>query len=84
MKLRLDVRRMLLKRGWSEPKGPGRTMEKGRAVWATINACGDSSLTAYRNGRAEFTLEFTSSTPARVIVATCETAQLPPGSEASS
>lgn len=75
--LRLDVRRMLLKRGWQEPKGPGRTMEKGRAVWATTNASGDSTLTAFRNGRGEFTIGFTDEVPARVIVATCEAAQVP-------
>jgi hypothetical protein len=76
--LRLDVRRMLLKRGWHEPKGPGRTMERGRAVWATSNRCGDSSLTAYRDGRGEFTIAFTSEVPARVIVAACEIAQVMP------
>jgi hypothetical protein len=75
--LRLDVRKMLLKRGWQEPKGWGRTMEKGRAVWATTNASGDSSLTAYRDGHSEFTLGFSSEVPARVIVAACEEAQKP-------
>lgn len=75
--LRLDVRRMLLKRGWQEPKGIGRTMEKGRAVWAISNRYGDSSLTAFRDGRGEFTIAFTSEVPALVIVATCEAAQVP-------
>jgi hypothetical protein len=75
--LRLDVRKMLLKRNWQEPKGFGRTMEKGRAVWATSNASGDSVLTAFRDGRAEFTIGFTSEVPARVIVAACEAAQVP-------
>lgn len=77
MSRRLDVRNMLIDRGWEEPKGFGRTAEKGRAVWAPSNERGDSSLSAYRDGRAEFTIGFAGDVPARVIVAACEAAQEP-------
>lgn len=79
---RLDVRKMLLNRDWQEPKGIGRVMEKGRAVWAPSNASGDSALSAYRDGRPEFTIGFPKDCPARVIVAACEAAQEPLGGKA--
>ncbi|GCD44127.1 hypothetical protein [Streptomyces paromomycinus] len=74
MSERLDVRRMLLARGWTE-KRSGLLM-KGGACWAVTNDCGDSSLSGPRRGRCDgqFTFDFPGDVPARVIVSAAEAA----------
>lgn len=74
MSQRLDVRKMLLKRGWREPRGIGRVAVKGDAVWAPSNDHGDSSLSARRGDQTMYTIGFASDVPTRVIVAACEAA----------
>lgn len=59
---------MLLRRGWTEDRG---LLRKNGAVWAATNNSGDSGL----DGRdRKYGVDFASSVPARVIVATCEEA----------
>ncbi len=77
MSERLDVRRMLLKRGWEEHGRIGGPLSKGRASWGTVNQSGDSSLSLYDGKYAEFTIEFPRPVPARLIVAACETVGVP-------
>lgn len=73
MSLRLDVRRMLLKRGWTEESGELCLLRKEGSVWAATGR-GDSSVSGPA-GRGElWTVGFDNSVPARVIVATCEAA----------
>ncbi|MEU7149141.1 hypothetical protein AB0B15_14065 [Streptomyces sp. NPDC045456] len=74
MSERLDVRRMLLARGWTEKRHG--LLEKGGASWAAVNDCGDSSLSGPRRGRPDdrFTFDFPGDVPARVIVAAAEAA----------
>jgi hypothetical protein len=69
MSERLDVRRMLLRRGWTE--GRDRMLRKNGALWTCINDCGDSGLDSPDK---TWTVEFDSGVPARVIVAACEAA----------
>jgi hypothetical protein len=70
---RLDVRRMLLKRGWAE--GPGRgTIRKNAATWAVVSDAGDGFLGGPSRRGGEYCVDFPSDTPARVIVAACEAA----------
>ncbi|MEX5711886.1 hypothetical protein AB1484_27225 [Parafrankia sp. FMc6] len=70
---RLDVRRMLLARGWDE-KSTGMIC-KGDAVWAPWGS-GDSALTSSGRGprRQRWTVDFGRDVPARVIVAMAEAA----------
>ncbi|MFK8844747.1 hypothetical protein [Streptomyces sp. Ac-502] len=50
MSERLDVRRMLLARGWTEKRHG--LLVKGDASWAATNDCGDSSLSGPARGVA--------------------------------
>lgn len=75
MSQRLDVRRMLLRRGWTEDHEG--ILRKGHALWAPTNNSGDSGLDGRgaRGGRGpRYTVEFSGDVPARVIAATCEAA----------
>ncbi|MFK8850431.1 hypothetical protein [Streptomyces sp. Ac-502] len=73
MSERLDVRRMLLARGWTEKRHG--LLVKGDASWAATNDCGDSSLSGPARGRGDrFTFDFPGDVPARVIVAAAEAA----------
>jgi hypothetical protein len=74
---RLDVRRMLLARGWAEQEG-ALVLSKGGAEWA-CTGCRDSALTARTTGRRtgnapSWTVDFGADVPARVIVAMAEEA----------
>lgn len=71
---RLDVRRMLLRRGWTEAQLG--VIRKNGAVWSVVNDAGDSFLDGpARGGKGRaFAAEFTGNVPARVIVAACEAA----------
>lgn len=71
---RLDVRRMLIRRGWQHRRGGYLAVEKGNVCWAPVNEHGDSSLSLYEDRRALFTVGFGGDVPARVIVAACEAA----------
>lgn len=71
MSERLDVRRMLLRRGWTEDRKLWPVLRKNGAHWAPTNNCGDSGFGAAEN---EYTINFDSGVPARVIVAACEEA----------
>jgi hypothetical protein len=74
MSLRLDVRRMLLRRGWTE--GADLMLRKNGALWTTVNHCGDSGLDSPNR---TWSVAFDSGVPARVIAAACEAAaQRPP------
>lgn len=67
---RLDVRRMLLRRGWTEGSDLS-VLRKNGALWAVTSDAGDSGL----DGRDQkYTIAFDSGVPARVIVAACEEA----------
>lgn len=68
---RLDVRRMLLCRGWTEHRHG--VFRKGRAVWAVGNDSGDSFLDV-PSRRGTHVVEFPNGVPARVVVAACEEA----------
>lgn len=61
-----DVRRMLLKRGWTESNG---ILRKNGAAWTPTNYHGDSGLDA--PGKAYF-VPFTVDVPARIITAIAE------------
>lgn len=74
MALRLDVRRMLLKRGWTEETGEVSLLRKNGSVWAAANHAGDSSVSGPTSRGGEWTVSFDAGVPARVIVATCEAA----------
>lgn len=76
MSERLDVRRMLLKRGWTEDRDLWPVLRKGGAHWAATNNKGDSGL---GGPGGKFTVPFDSYVPARVIVAACEAAASGPG-----
>jgi hypothetical protein len=67
---RLDVRRMLLRRGWTEDPGLGKLRKNG-ALWAVTNDSGDSGLDGCNQ---KYGIDFPSGVPARVIVAACEAA----------
>lgn len=67
---RLDVRRMLLRRGWTEGSDLC-VLRKNGAVWALANTAGDSGLDGRDN---KYSIAFDSGVPARVIVAACEEA----------
>ncbi len=69
MSERLDVRRMLLRRGWTE--GRDLMLRKNGALWAVGSDCGDSGLDA---PDGKWSVAFDSGVPARVIVAACEAA----------
>lgn len=69
---RLDVRRMLLARGWTEEEHG--LLVKGGASWAATNDCGDSSLSGPARHGDQFTFDFPGDVPARVIVAAAEAA----------
>ncbi|WP_062209496.1 hypothetical protein [Streptomyces sp. NBRC 109706] len=70
MSERLDVRRMLLRRGWTEDQHG--VLRKGGAVVGST-AAGDAFLTGPGRGRHdEFTADFPSDTPAQVIPAATE------------
>lgn len=73
---RLDVRRMLLRRGWTEHRHG--VIRKGHAVWAVANGAGDSFLDV-PSRRGTHVVEFPGGVPARVIVAACEAAASGPG-----
>lgn len=66
---RLDVRRMLLRRGWSEDGGLPPVLRKNGAVWAAF--AGDSQLDG---PDGKYSIAFGARTPARVIVTACEEA----------
>lgn len=69
MSQRLDVRRMLIKRGWAEDREG--CLRKGGALWASHNTVGDSGL----DGPGQrYNIAFDSDVPARIIVAACEAA----------
>jgi hypothetical protein len=72
MSERLDVRRMLLQRGWTEDADGG--LRKADAFWAAFNNSGDSGVggPGRRGGRCS--VAFDADVPARIIVATCEAA----------
>lgn len=70
MSERLDVRRMLLRRGWTEDRGLG-SLRKNGALWVVLNDCGDSGLDGLDR---KYSVEFDSGVPARVIVGACEAA----------
>lgn len=70
---RLDVRRMLLRRGWTEDPGLG-AMRKNASTWAVGNDSGDGFLSGPSRRGGEYVVDFPSDTPARVIVAACEAA----------
>lgn len=72
MSLRLDVRRMLLRRGWTEESGEVGLLRKNGSVWAATNYGGDSSVSGPSSRGGLWTVGFDNSVPARVIVATCE------------
>lgn len=67
---RLDVRRMLLRRGWTEGSDLC-VLSKNGTVWALANNAGDSGLDG-RDGK--YSIAFDSGVPSRVIVAACEEA----------
>ncbi|MFI6117442.1 hypothetical protein [Kitasatospora sp. NPDC051164] len=68
MSQRLDVRRMLLKRGWTE--GPDGCLRKGSALWVASNDNGDSGLDG---ADGAYSIPFIADVPARVITAIAET-----------
>lgn len=70
---RLDVRRMLLKRGWTQSSDFG-PIRKNAATWAVTNNGGDGFLSGPSRRGGEYVVDFPSDTPARVIVAACEAA----------
>lgn len=70
MSLRLDVRRMLLARGWKQEDG--WVLKKGTVLWCPQNDRGDSGL--QDDGRRHYSIEFNGDVPARIIVATAEAA----------
>lgn len=72
MSERLDVRRMLLQRGWTEDAEGG--LRKADAFWGAFNNCGDSGLSAPGRRSSRCTVTFEADVPARIIVATCEAA----------
>ena len=67
MSHRLDVRRMLLKRGWTEDHDG--VLHKYGAIWAPVNQAGDSGIDA---AGAAYGLGFNADVPARVITAVAE------------
>jgi hypothetical protein len=71
---RLDVRRMLLARGWTETRLC--VLTKGDVLWASQNDCGDSGIDYC--GPKRWSVEFNNDVPARIIVALAETAAKPP------
>jgi hypothetical protein len=71
MSERLDVRRMLLRRGWVEDRDLLCVLRKNGAVWALANTAGDSGLDGLDG---KYTIAFDSGVPARVVVAACEEA----------
>jgi hypothetical protein len=73
MSERLDVRRMLLRRGWTEDSDIVCLLRKSGCVWAAIGA-GDSSVSGPSSRGGLWTVGFDNTVPARVIVATCEAA----------
>lgn len=63
---------MLLRRGWTEDRHG--VLRKGSATFGSTDR-GDASLSGPgRAGRGEFTADFPSGTPGRVIVAAAEAA----------
>lgn len=70
---RLDVRRMLLRRGWTEDAAELCLLRKNGSVWAASGA-GDSSVSGPTSRGDLWTVGFDNTVPARVIVATCEAA----------
>lgn len=74
---RLDVRRMLLRRGWTEDRGELCLLRKNGSVWAASGA-GDSSVSGPSSRGGLWTVGFDYTVPARVIVATCEAAAVSP------
>jgi hypothetical protein len=70
MSERLDVRKMLLRRGWVEGSGLC-VLRKNGAVWALANSAGDSGVDGIHG---KYSIAFDSGVPARVIVAACEEA----------
>lgn len=69
MSSRLDVRRMLLRRGWTEDREG--FLHKGGALWTATNNAGDSGV----DGPGKrWSVTFDNDVPARIIVATCEAA----------
>lgn len=78
MSERLDVRRMLLRRGWTE--GTDGCLRKNGALWAAHNTAGDSGLdaTGARGHHSQrWNITFDAGVPARIITATCEAAAAP-------
>jgi hypothetical protein len=68
MSERLDVRRMLLRRGWTEDH-EGFLWRNG-AMWTALNAAGDSGVTARERA---YDIQFNGDVPARIITAIAET-----------
>jgi hypothetical protein len=69
MSERLDVRKMLVRRGWDE--GSDQCLRKNGALWVAINSSGDSGLDGPNQ---TYSVTFNADVPARIIVATCEAA----------
>jgi len=75
MSVRLDVRRMLLRRGWTEDGSELGLLRKNGSVWATYGP-GDSSVSGPTRRGDLWTVGFDNTVPARVIVAACEAAAI--------
>jgi hypothetical protein len=74
MDRRLDVRRILLARGWQEDPELWPLLRTGDLTWGSPNEHRDLSLHAARDG---WQVEFLGNVPAPVIVAACEAAGYP-------
>jgi hypothetical protein len=74
MDRRVDVRRMLLARGWQEDPKLWLLLRKGDLTWGSPNEYRDPSRSSAEGG---WQIQFPGDEPARVIVAACETAGQP-------
>lgn len=67
MAQRLDVRRMLLRRGWTEDHEG--ILRKNGALWCATNQSGDSGVEA---AGCAYGVNFNADVPARIITAIAE------------